>query len=359
MARREEQTGSGGPNLAWQQGGYHMQDSPCEHAVPINEQNDTGYLPVSPDSRDRGNPFDDGAVDEDLRKQRSRSVEAHDSTFWIGPGQAPEDAVIQREPRDKGKGRNTSALKALLCIGAALVLMVVGTMIFMHLRYTIRQIRVEGNSECSDQEVIAASGISVGMNMLTVDREKVEKNLAANSSLLRLISVKWDDSGTLVLTVRERHRASYITCNGIICILDNHGMVLQENVQIANLQDGEPDPLEGLVRVEGFSVRYYRKGRVLELYNQKQMDAYWDAMLEIQVMSLTDVVEVLYVTDTDNLYLATRDGFSVRLGDSEDMHAKLRAMQLTVRWLQENGKAGGTVDVSNPVEPTWIPEGTG
>ena len=83
MARRDENRGSG-PYLEWQRAGYRMEDSPCEHAVPVNDQNDTGYQPVDPNGARQADPFDDGAVDESLRDQRSQDVEARESAFWIG-----------------------------------------------------------------------------------------------------------------------------------------------------------------------------------------------------------------------------------------------------------------------------------
>ena len=49
--------------------------------------------------------------------------------------------------------------------------------------------------------------------------------------------------------------------------------------------------------------------------------------------------------------------YIVRLGDSTDLHSKLRAMILTIEYLRQNGHGEGTVDVSAPVNPTYTPEG--
>ena len=366
------------PGTGWQTHGYRMEDSPCEHAVPINDQNDTGYQPVRTDSTWRGDPFGDGAVDERLRDQRSADVEAHASDFWVGRDKPPETEIVERENASRSevrwqpKKKWSINKKIFLTLALVLAAAIAGLGVYFNLHYRIRQIRVEGNVVFTQRAVIDASGVRTGMNFLDIKRETVEETMKANNHYLRLISTKWVEPGTLVLTVRERKKVAYITYNGIVCTLDNRGMVLEENVAVPRKktleeqvreqdagQPEEPDPLAGLVRVEGLSIHYCRRGKTLELYDQGQLSVYVSAFTELQVMGLADSVEVLYVTDKDNLYLATRDGYSVRLGDSNDIHPKLRAMTLTIDWLRENSRTGGTIDVSNPEEPTWIPETTG
>ncbi len=375
MTRRDGE----GPVDNWQTRGYRMEDSPCEHAVPINDQNDTGYQPVRTDGNWGPDPFGDGAVDERLREQRSQDVEARESQFWVGRDKAPDEAVVERENASRNadrwqpKQKWSVNKKIFLTLALVLVLAMAGLAVYINLHYRIRQIRVEGNVIFTERAVIDASGVKTGTNFLDLKRETVEETMKARNHYLRLISTKWVEPGTLVMTVRERKKVAYITYNGIVCTLDNRGMVLEENVAVprkktlaeqvqdqdAGRTENTPDPLAGLVRVEGLSVHYCRRGRILELYDQSQLAVYVTAFTELQVMGLADSVEVLYVTDRENLYLATRDGYSVRLGSADDIHPKLRSMTLTISWLRENGKTGGTIDVSNPEEPTWIPETTG
>ena len=82
-------------------------------------------------------------------------------------------------------------------------------------------------------------------------------------------------------------------------------------------------------------------------------------MIEIRIQGLLSVVSEMYVADLNNLSLATFDGFSVHLGDSRDIHAKIRAMELVRQALISRGVSGGTIDVSDCENPTHIPETTG
>ena len=94
---------------------------------------------------------------------------------------------------------------------------------------------------------------------------------------------------------------------------------------------------------EGF-VKLFVKGTVAGI---DQIVVYLGAMDQILELDLSDM---------DNLFLVSTDGYSVRLGNSENLHAKLRAMLMTLDWLRQEGYGAGTVDVSVPVNPTYIPE---
>ena len=103
-------------------------------------------------------------------------------------------------------------------------------------------------------------------------------------------------------------------------------------------------------------IRVCEVGRQLMLNKTAQMEVYATALLELKVMSAMDQILELDLSDMDNLFLVSTDGYSVRLGNADNLHAKLRAMLMTLDWLRQEGYGAGTVDVSVPVNPTYIPE---
>ena len=83
-------------SASWQEKGYRMEDSPCEHVEAVNAQNDSGFRhPQDPEAW-RDDPFHDEAVDENLRSGRSADLDSHDSAFWVGPDKPPTEAEIER-----------------------------------------------------------------------------------------------------------------------------------------------------------------------------------------------------------------------------------------------------------------------
>ena len=150
--------------------------------------------------------------------------------------------------------------------------------------------------------------------------------------------------------MQERTPAAYISYCGILYIMDSRGMVLYSSDDA----DNPPD----LLRLEGLNIRSCGVGRKIALLNDTQLNIYMEVMRELKALKMTDTVSELYVSDVDNIYLGTADGFSVRMGSSSRIHAKLRALLLTHDALIYLEKGAGTIDVSTPEYPTYIPETT-
>ena len=108
--------------------------------------------------------------------------------------------------------------------------------------------------------------------------------------------------------------------------------------------------------VEGFDIRLCEVGRTLSVVSAARMGVYTSVLMELKVMGALDQMRELDLADMDNLYLVSTDGYAVRLGDSQGLHAKLRSMLLTLDKLRQDGYGPGTVDVSAPVNPSYIPE---
>ena len=114
---------------------------------------------------------------------------------------------------------------------------------------------------------------------------------------------------------------------------------------------------DSLVMVGGLNIRRCKLGETVQLQSDRQMSVYTELLVELKVMSALNDVSELDLSDMDNLFLVSRDGYTVRLGDAGSLHAKLRAMLLTRDHLNADGHTGGTIDVSTPVNPTYTPEG--
>ena len=70
---------------------------------------------------------------------------------------------------------------------------------------------------------------------------------------------------------------------------------------------------------------------------------------------LDGLIREIDLSDQNGIYLKMTDGFSVSMGTRQDIHAKLRSLILTRRELIERGMSGGSIDVSKPETPTYVP----
>jgi len=207
---------------------------------------------------------------------------------------------------------------------------------------------VEGNSKFTDEEIRDMSGLQVGMNRFRVKEEDVTQRIERNRYLICEL-VHQPDLWTVVIRVKERKPMAAIAYNGMLLYADHRGIVLEEY-----LDNGQRP--EGMVLVKGMHIRRSDLGRTITLSQTSQLYVYNEIFVELDVMNALDWMVELDMSDMDSIFLTTSDGYIVRLGDSTDLHSKLRAMILTIEYLRQNGHGEGTVDVSAPVYPSYIPD---
>ena len=309
-----------------------------------------------------GNPFDEPEDAPELRDSRSENVNEHLGEFWnqrkegyqytgrsvnqyAEPGKqaGPKSGA---EKRKTGSRSRTSVLFRALMILCILILCIWGA-----LRLTIfslREIRIEGNHMISDEEILQISGIHLKESLLQLDEKKVEERINADYRLqFRYLEKKIPSQA--VLRVREREACCWLTYGGILYTMDKSRMVMYETEDLEHL------PAE-LVEVKGLKIRSgCRTGQTLTLNDQRQELLISNLFLEMKVLGCTaDILEV-DLSNLASLLMMTRDGYTVSLGNTDALHAKLRSLMLVRDKLISMGMSGGTINLTNPESPLYSP----
>ena len=331
-----------------------------------NGWNTGGQPPVKPDTQGF-NPFEEPEQAPELREKRSENLYSRDEPFWERVVDAPDasgdfrrdvnywnhpdvmdtdrllhvdnDTALQKV----GKFLGSDAVKKVIGIAAVVVLVAIalfGTVFRVH------AIHVSGNTTVADEAIIRLSGLKVGQSSMTIDDEEVMRKIESNRYLrCTLVDVQWN---AVTLHVKERVPAVYINHNGMIITLDNRGFVLEESLASAT-------GYERLVKVSGMNVRRCALGQQIALQSANQLEAYTQILVELKAMKGIDLLRELDMSSMDSIYLTTRDDFFVRLGSEDDLHAKLRAFLITREKVLQMGYAKGTIDVTDPGRPTYLP----
>ncbi len=233
---------------------------------------------------------------------------------------------------------------AVTAVAAAALIWVV----MNYLVLTVRNIRVEGNENFTPEQIIELSGLKKGQPLLSTDAEKAARGIESNVYLrFKYLEKKMPD--TVVLGVREREACCWMTWCGIFYTMDKERMVLfeteEENVRPSNL-----------VKVDGLRIRSgCMVGQTLMLETEEQQEVFSNLFLEMKVLGCTEDIEEADLSNPDSILLTTRDGFTVRMGDSLNIHAKLRSMLLTRDELLQRGYTGGIINVVNLETPVFSP----
>ena len=298
------------------------------------------------------NPFDEPEDAPELKESRSANVNEHMGDFWAPhqPGYVSQTGREARTQPKESPARNRVKEKKRR-FPFLLGVLVFFTAVFVILRFTVfavQEIQVTGNVRIPAGEIIRISGIRQGNNILTLNEKDVERRITSDYRL-RFRYMAKQLPGTVVLSVREREACCWFSYCGIFYVLDRDRMVLSESENLA-------DTPAGLVEVRGLEVRSNTLvGQMVNLGNALQQSVFTELFVEMKVLGCTEQIRDADISNTSSILLTTRDGFTVSLGDRENIHAKLRSMLLVREELHRQQINGGTINVSNPEVPIYSP----
>ena len=229
------------------------------------------------------------------------------------------------------KRRKILALAALLAALALAVYLLLDNAVFI-----ARDVRVEGNQTIDDQSIMRAARLPLGGKMRDVDEETVRPALESGG-LVELVSLEKNYPSEIVLNVRERVCEAVVAHAGVVLTLERDGTVIE---RLSTLPDTDA------VYVTGLGVTSYRLGEVVSAPSARlsAMTAVLDALYD---NGATQYVSELNVSDANSLYIYTRTGMRVDLGNSENMNNKIIWMAGTLKDLESRGETSGTLDVSS------------
>ncbi len=301
------------------------------------------------------NPFDEPEDAPELKASRSENVNEHRGDFWNTPGQTGQNtSPIQvqntgtgtrvRIPEKRTEGRPRFLRTAVIL----LLFLVVTFLILRFAVYSVKEIRVTGNSVIPAEEIIRISGIQRGDGIITLDEKTVKERIQSDYRL-RFNYMARELPGTVILSIREREPCCWLTYCGILYVMDKNRMVLYES------EDPNSKPSE-LVEIKGLEVRSNTVvGQFVTLGNEAQQSIFTELFKEMKVLNCTSRIAEADISNTSSILLTTRDGFTVSMGDRNNIHAKLRSMLAVLDKLHEMGYTGGTISVANQETPLYAP----
>ena len=313
-----------------------------------------GPTPVNAD------PFEEPESAPELLKERSDNIRNREGDFW----KAQEPTAYQYQAGDVKKGgekaqKKKAGVSKYLIIGS---LVTIAVLLVLHLIvFRVREIRVTGNRLVSAQDVIRFSGIRYGSGMLDLNEEQTEQRFTAsalsaaasegnyNFYSLQFRYLERQFPGTVIIAVKEREPCCWLTWCGILYVMDKNRMVLFESedsgIGVADLPE-----------VQGLDIRSGSKaGQTMMLTSSLQESVFSELFLEMKIMDCTRLIQNVDLSNISSILLVTRDGYTVSLGDRNNIHAKLRSMLLVREELLRQGQQGGTINVLTPETPYYSP----
>lgn len=233
-------------------------------------------------------------------------------------------------------GRNTKKYTPILLAVLVLAIALTAWMVLAGRVFIIKTVSVVGNGSVAAEDAIRYAQIPIGKSMYALDESAVA-HAVDGSGRLAFVSLEKDYPDTVVLTVRERSRDILIENAGKVLVLDSEGYMVER-------LDAVPE--ESAVYVTGLSVQNYLPGAKIGA-DGRRLAAMTSVIQALQAAEADDLISELSVADTEQLYLYSRTGIKVMLGNTAELDVKVQLMKGALLDLEGRGETRGRLDVSS------------
>ena len=234
-------------------------------------------------------------------------------------------------------GRRASSQRRMTagCVGVAVVIAILVLLLRTGGSGKVSEIVVQGNERYADEEIENMAGIRRGDKLKALDENAVRRALEKKNAV-ELVGFSVDGD-TVTLTVRERQVRASVSSAGIVLLIDSDGTILER-------RDAMTEDVP--VRVSGLDLMIDVKGEKVESEKSGQMETVRRVLDAMAAQGLSDKMSELDVKDSYNLYMVTKTGLQIVLGDDEDLPEKMAWADAVFRELTAQGITRGVLDVS-------------
>ena len=245
------------------------------------------------------------------------------------------------------KKTNTALLAllrgAMLIIGTLIVVM--GLLLIILPMFRVKEIKVEGAKYHTEQQIIEASGIQVGDEMLAIDKNSANAKIWEACYQVKGIAIKRSFS-TVKIVVTEYEDTMYTSFGGKYYAVGRDLTVLAAS--------NRAEDFAGLLYAELPAIAGIAVGQPILFANQETDLGYINELVEtLKAGGVMEAVSSIDVSKKYSVSYMMENGCCVELGRVGDMAVKLTLINEILSREASVGEYGAVVDVANVQKPTF------
>ena len=240
---------------------------------------------------------------------------------------ANQRRTARRTPRKRvrqGRENQTGFLGKLLIMLALVAAVVLGVAIF----FQVNDVQVQGNKLYSAEQVVEASGVEVGDNLLMVNRATVVGSVQAKLPYVQTVSVGRILPDTVVIKVHESDIAGLVEADvGSQWYVNTEGRILGSSL----------DGFQGqIVELTGFTVTAPVAGQqaVASVDMEENMNAALMVLAEMEGSGLIERVTGIDAEKSYDIHVYCGTQYDVLLGGTDELDYKVWYLQGVLEQLQ-------------------------
>lgn len=244
----------------------------------------------------------------------------------------------KRRRQRQSEYRQTGVLTKLLIMLAVVAAVVLGVAIF----FRVHTVDVQGNTIYSKEQVVKASGVEAGDNLLMVNRAAVAGRIKAMMPYVRDVSVSPMLPDTVVIKVKESDMAVLVQSDiGADWYMNIDGRIMGSSVEGFRGQ---------VIKLDGVTVTAPKTGEQAAASEgqSENLNAALQVVRQMEGTGLMDQITSLDAKKSFDLILYCGDRLEILLGGTEELEYKIQYLQVILEDLEDYRV--GTIDLTFDVE---------
>ena len=217
---------------------------------------------------------------------------------------------------DNKKRRKSKSAAIYIPIAALLImfLVILGTSVFLK----IIVIEVNGAVKYREVEIISASGIEIGNNMLFLNADNAKQRILSALPYVNDAGIEFNLPDRVIINIIESVPIAAISYRGSVLVIDSTGRILDQ-VNTA------PD---GLIEVRGFTPAEARIGNVLraDMSDESRFQRLREVLAAIEREDMEEDVSFVDVSNISYINFFYLGRITVILGDTDNLRNKLGSL---------------------------------
>ena len=220
-------------------------------------------------------------------------------------------------------------LKRKLLLLSLIIIILVLILLFTPL-LQLKKINCTGNSKIPLDEIIEASKIKIGDNLIRTSKNKVIDSIN-DIPYIKSVEVIKKIPSTINIKIVECKVHSYVVVNKKYIYLDEEGKVLEISDKL---------PEKGRALLVAGKVKSYEVNQIIDFENNSYIDTYKTLVQMLDDSVFSGMITNIDVADASNLSFTVNEEFKVVLGDISNLDYKINILATDVYNSPESTKTG-------------------
>ena len=247
----------------------------------------------------------------------------------------------------KRKKQKSGGARGFIFSSVSFIVICAALVFGMSVFFRVSNIEVVGADRYTQEEIIEASDIKDGDNLMFVNRSSVAQRIYSKLIYIGEVNIKRKLPNTIVIEISESDSVAVVESDSGLWLIDNNCRLLEE----CPTQDAE-----NYIKVKGFSAVKPEKGELITVPEEDKPKVKFlgEILTAISAKNMAGDVNSLDVNSLLNAEFDYLNGrFTVKLGSDENLDYKFELLLGTISKLE--AKDTGVIDLSQDKKAQFSP----